>query len=253
MHAMTLLPFGSRVVPSLEQLIKIDEHNLANIESLRPARRSKNVPEHFAFHNAVTRALAFRLMIRFALRATKLLPFPATLHEKLDATLDLSEKSAHGRRGGLPALITAEAQSELTAYRKHCEALRRKLTTLYFKGTALQWLTDVINHKRVPLLALIEDHGVPTYLSTQMVLEKIFEVARVADDFGRKWTENAMRLKHCHTTDIDRAMRHEVEDQKSYNTVSDSSEHTWYARMSTTLDRVHAPIFKTKFSGLRSS
>jgi hypothetical protein len=250
---MTLLPFGSRVVPSLEQLIKIDEHNLANIETLRPGRRSKNIREHFAFHNAVTRALGFRLMIRFALRAAALLPFLATLDEKLDVTLDLPEKSSHGRRGGLPALITKDARSELKAYRMHCDALRRKLSTLYFKGTALQWLIDVVNHRRVPLLALIEDHGVPTYLSTQLVLEKCFEIARVADDFGRKWTENAMRLKHCRTTDIDRAMRHEVEDQKAYNTVSDSDEHTWYARMSITMDRAHTPIFKTKFSGLRSS
>lgn len=250
---MTLLPFGSRVVPSLEQLSKIDEENLANIEKLRPARRSKNVREHVAFHNAVTRALAFRLMVRFALRAAKLLPFLATLDEKLDNTIDLPEKSSHGHRGGLPAIITTATKNELEAYRRHCDAMRRKLTNLYFKGTALQWLNDVVNFKRVPLLALIEERGVPTYLSTQLVLDKIYEVARVADDFGRKWTENAMRLKHCRTTDIDRAMRHEVEDQKAYNTVSDSSEHTWYVRMNITLDRVHAPIFKKKFSGLRSS
>ena len=250
---MTILPFGSRVVPSLEQLVNIDVANFAQIEALRPARRSSNVGAHVDFHNAVTQALAFRLMLRFALRAAKQLPLMASIDEQLDTTVDFAEKATHGRRGGLAAILTASAKSELKAYRLHCTALHRKLSKLLFRGTALQWLSDVINHKRVPLLAIIEDRGVPQYLSTQMVLQQTSEIARVADDFGRKWTENSMRLKGCRTSDTDRAMRHEVEDQKANDTVADTSEPNWISRVGHVIDQINAQVFKADFSGLRSS
>ncbi len=250
---MKLLPFGCLVVPTVEQLIKIDEKNLALIEELRPARRNTNLRTHIAFHDAVTRALAFRLMLRFALRVATILPLLASIFEQLDCTVDLPEKSSRGRRGGLPAIITRAAKAELHSYRLHCTALRRKLSSLYFRGTAMQWLTDVINHRNVPLLALIQEHGVPNYLGTHMVLTETNKTARVANDFGRKWTENALRLKRCSSCDTDRVMRHEVEDQKANSTAADSSEHIWIARTSEVIDAVNAQIFKKPLTGLRSS
>lgn len=250
---MKILAFGCQVVPSPEQLLKIDKRNRLRIDAMRPARRSKDINAHLEFHRVVTLAFAFRLIIRLALRFAKQLPLWASVREAEDSAIDIVEKASKGRRGGMPAIITKTIELEIKSYRLHCTALRRKLTLLHFKGTAMQWLSDVINYKHVPLLAIIEAQGMPTYIGTQMVLSDTSEVALIADDFGRKWSENILRTHGMRTGDIDRSLRHQVDDHKVYSTVADAGEPEWYSRCFSALDLANAVIFEGVIQGLRSS
>lgn len=244
------MAFGSQVVPSFETIQALDASSLNHLENLLPGKRS-GVDTEFAFHNKYVVSLGFRFMVRFTLRAAKEIALSASIHETCDETADIEEKSSADRKGGIAAPITDAAREEIQCLRAHCKALLRRLEKRNFKGAVMDWLAAVGNHEEVPLLMCIDSQGRLKAVGTNTVLNEVCGDYRLADDFGRKWNENAMRLAGCRTSDIDRMLRHEVAGQETTSSVADASEAVWIRRTKTVVEPLHQALFPKPLRGLR--
>lgn len=244
------MAFGSQVVPSSTAISVLDSANLEIVTRERPRFRC-SVEKDLAFHRLYTIAVAFRLMLLLALRAAKIIPISAAVDEDFDLTIDLTEKGSAGRSGGMAAILTDIIANEIRTYRKHCFALRNRLKNRGMKGAAIDWLDAVVNKVDVPLLSEINDMKSVSPLSTHTVLTAVCGDQMLAKDFGRKWTENALRNAGFNTSGIDRVMRHEVLGQETTTAVADGCERVWVHRMRAVLNRVHAELFVAPLWGLR--
>jgi hypothetical protein len=244
------IAFGSQVVPSFEAIRALDASSLNHLERLLPGKHS-GLDKEFAFHNKYILSLGFRFMVRFTLRSAKEIALFASIDEACDDTVDLEEKSSADRKGGIAALITDAAREEIQCLRAHCKALLHRLQKRSFKGAVMDWLAAVANHDEVPLLMCIDSRGHLKAVGTNTVLKEVCGDYRLADDFGRKWNENAMRLAGCRTGDIDRMLRHEVAGQETTSSVADASEAVWIRRTKAVVEPLHQALFPTQLHGLR--
>lgn len=244
------IAFGSRVTPSSAAILDIDIANVTQLNSMKPGRRS-TLPDEIAFHNMYSAIFGFRLMVRLSLRAAASIGVSASVDERWDTTIDLIEKSRADRKGGMAALLTSTGRKEIALYKSHCRAMLRRLKNNGQFRQVTQWLEAVVNNAEVPLLMRIDSSGATIAMSTRQVLDVVCSGFRLAEDFGRKWNENALRAAGCRTADIDRTLRHEVAGQEAVTSVSDGSEAAWVRRIAALLDDLHLELFPSPLQGLR--
>lgn len=242
-----LLAFGSLVVPTDEAISTRDSDNISVTETMRPGPRCTWI-DLVRFHNAFAVAFTFRASLRLALREFAAFPVAATVH-KSDRTIDLVEKSSQSRKGALPAVMTEGLRLDLRLWRLHIDAMHNRAQKLAPRSPALQWLQSVVQADSVPLVLLLQANGDVIPASTASVLSAQQDKP-LAVDFGRKWTENALRKAGMSTADVDRVMRHDVQGQENYSALSLGGELTWAQRVGDELDRLHAGLFNLPLTGL---
>ena len=241
------LHFGSSIVPRLEQVAKIDLDNLELLEALRPPGKC-SAESLFIFHNCYVTALGFRICCLLGLREANPLALLASLDERVDATVDIDDKSTPDRPGALPVILIEHLKTLLKLYRLHCLAIRQRLKNKPEFSDVAQWLGDVVQHRTGYLLCQMCDASQSLLpLSTSMVLPD----NEIAVDFGRKIMENYLRTEGAMSRDIDRTLRHEVLGQESYSSVTDDSEVAWIQRVSPKLDALALRLFPNPLFGLR--
>jgi hypothetical protein len=213
-----LTAFGSRVVPTDAQILACDLMNLEELEEARPGPRC-TWPDLVCFHNLYAKAFCFRLALRLALREYSEMPLNAEI-SLIDSTVDIAEKSAHDRRGGLPAVMTKGLRSDLKLWLTHIISMKTRVAKLCPNASALSWLRSVEAKAEVPLVQLINVDGTAEPARTLDLFSRNGGARRLASDFGRKWTENTLRLSGIPTGDIDRTMRHDIQGQENYTALS---------------------------------
>lgn len=244
-----LLDFGTPAAPTIERVARADCMLVSMVNTLRPPNRWSSVEVLFAFHNAYTRAMAFRLMLLLGLREAQAFCILADFDELADATIDIDDKTTRGLQGALPVALCCEVRRLISDYRAHCQALARRLAVVHGHSVVVKWLNDVANASSVPLLCFIGRRGYRA-IGTSDVLADDLELA---PDFGRKVLENQLRTLGVTTRDTDRQMRHEVLGQESYTSVSAHSLPAWAARISPALSALAVECCTAKLQGMRSS
>lgn len=243
-----LLNFGTGVVPTPEMVRNIDQELAKDMEALRRTGKC-SAQEAIQFHNAYTRIVGFRFCCLLALRESGALGLHADMGEERDRTLDIDDKTSAGKAGALPVVFCNALRELAKAYRKHCIALCARLERAGGFESACDWLNSVVASEHVPLLCTISRNRKCIPLSTTDVLAT---TVGLAPDFGRKLLENWMRQQGFITRDIDRMLRHEVQGQESYSSVTWHDELAWVGRVQPALDELAQCIFASPLFGFRS-
>jgi len=247
----TGLPFGAAVVATSETLRQLDEELCRWVEKVRPPKRLASEGQLLEFHNRFVRALAWRLAVWISLRPAAELSLRASVDDRRDLCVDLTEKTSAGRAGALPAVICDAMRSALINYRAHCAALLDRLKTFGWSGPVVQWLTSVGKHEDVPLLGTIHSPKQLTPLGMDELRKVLPGTSELAPDWGRKYAENHLRRAGAQSRDIDRHQRHEVLGQEQDTAVADGTEVEWVRRLKPTLDAMSRSLFPTPLYGLR--
>lgn len=243
------MAFGAAVVPSNQAIRDRDALASSDLNLIRPGPRT--APNSVTrFHNDYTKAFCFRSVIRLALREFDQFALRANTLPS-DLTVDVFEKSAHGRTGGLPAILTQAHQFEIKFYKLHLAALLKRLQHKTTKAECITWLKAATAGGDVPLAQHIDDSGKAIPVRSIDVLGPAGEAPhRFAIDAGRKWAENALRLRGVATSDIDRVMRHEVLGQENNTALGSQSELDWVIRLRPVLEDLHKQLFQSPLFGL---
>ena len=241
----TSVAFGSKVTPTVQLIQAADEYLMQKAQKLRPGRNCSRA-KMLCFHNAYSHAVAFRLMVLFALRETAEIPLPAAGDGPVTY---LTEKSSAGREGGMAAIVTGLIADQIKFYVAHCQAFNRRLGT-DCTSKFQHWLNEAVN-RRAPLqLRICSPREVGHPIRTADVLQQVRTVANLAPDAGRKLLENLLRERGVRTEDIDRVLRHEVAGQEACAGVSDSSEFAWRKRVGPILNSIAKELFGSALSGV---
>lgn len=242
-----IVAFGSLVVPASESILGWDQENLLQLDAKRPGPRS-TWNDLRCFHNLYARAFSFRVSLRLSLREFAELPLSANIRLS-DRSVDITEKSAHGRKGGLPAAMTEGFREDLRLWFFHLRSLASRVSNMRPNSPAKKWLESVLRGEDVPLVQCITSNADIQPLSTSDLFTES-QLKPLANDFGRKFTENALRHTGAETCDIDRSMRHDVQAQENYSSISAHSELEWAHRIVPILDRLHTELFTQPLVGL---
>lgn len=247
-----MLPFGAVVVPREEVLRRIDADLCCDVEKLRPAHRLAHEAQLLAFHNTFVRTLARRLATWLSLREATELSLRATIDERFDLCIDLTEKASAGRIGAMPAVLCDELRSALRNYRRHCTAMLSRLETFAWSGPAVEWLSAVIARDDVPLLCTIASRDRISPVGTDELCRYLPGVDQLARDWGRKFAENYLRLQGAQSRDIDRHQRHEVLGQEQDTSIADGTEVEWVRRLKPSLGAMSNALFHNSLNGLHA-
>jgi hypothetical protein len=243
------MAFGATVVPNNQVIRDRDALACSNLNLIRPGPRSA-LDSVICFHNAYTKAFCFRSLIRLTLREFDQFDLSANTLAS-DRTVDIFEKSAHGRTGGLPAVLTQTHHLEIKCYKHHLASLFKRLQHKATNAACITWLKAAATGGDVPLAQLIDNAGKPIPVRSLDVLGPDGGVPhRFALDVGRKWAENALRERGVATCDIDRVMRHEVLGQENNAALAIQSELDWVIRMRPILEDLHKQLFQSPLFGL---
>lgn len=246
-----VLPFGAAVVPTIEQLSRLDERLCRWVEDVRPPKRLSSEAQLLEFHNRYVRTLTSRICVWLSLRPASEVSISASVDERFDLCIELLEKPSAGRIGTMPAVICDEIRAALANYRVHCSALLERLRTFGWSGEAVEWLNAVKAHDDVPLLCVIQSARRVAPVSTDSLLKNLPGASELAADWGRKYAENCLRRLGAQSRDIDRHQRHEVLGQEQDCATSDGSELIWTRRLKPKLDAMSRQLFKARLHGLR--
>ena len=245
------LSFGAAVVPTAEQLSRLDDRFFRWVEEMRPAKRLDGEAKLLEFHNRFVRTLTSRICVWLSLRPANEISIRASVDERFDLCIELNEKASAGRVGTRPAVVCDGLRAALVNYRVHCSALLDRLMKIGCSGAATEWLNSVLANDDVPLLCTIQSASRVSPVSTDSLLKGLPGASELANDWGRKFSENALRRLGAQSRDIDRHQRHEVLGQEQDCATSDDSELSWTRRLKPKLDEMSGQLFKAPLHGLR--
>lgn len=244
------LAFGCRVVPTHEQIRRIDQWWMQATCSVAPGKHCAlaQVLEH---HNRFMTLAGFRLAVLFAMREQHQYCLNADVDERIDRWLPVDDKQVPGASGALPVPLTPFAAQTLSAVRAHCSALLARLQKLNLQHSELaKWCDKVVRRQCVPLLMLASAPSRLISLGTNDCIGLLPDKLAIAPDFGRKVMENALRGKGLRTGDIDAVLRHSVLGQSKASSVSDFTLLEWLARVTPVMDGIATELFGNVYFGL---
>lgn len=243
--AENLADFGSSATSPDDLLLQIDQLLLAKVKANQPANNC-SVAKLISHHNALTVWVGFRVSLACALRESKVLPILSG-HANQFATISVAEKSPHHITGNLEALVPESIRRLLSEYKVHCKKLALRLRKNHVDSDFTAHLERLHNDDDAPLLTLSGKEGKVKYLGTANILQAA-GFLEIAPDFGRKWSENALRQAGMRSTDIDRILRHEGLGQDSLSYAADGCFDSWINRAGRILEKALETVLVTRLT-----
>ncbi|MDE2078611.1 MAG: hypothetical protein KGI91_16315 [Burkholderiales bacterium] len=246
-----IVGFGSRIVSKADALQRAVAFLYSKSESVRPARRDRDLARLLEFHNRYTKYVACELALLLALRQTKAYPLFADIDECADLWVDVEDKKIPGPPGSLPVALCTRAKKLIGCFRIHCFAVAGRIENLGGTGTVFhEWLLAVVNGEPVGLLCTASSLARIQRVGSHAVFGSLDPDIAIAHDAGRKWLENTLRYQGLRTGDIDAMLRHHIVGQSRSCSTSDFILVEWCQRVSKAIDAVANQLFGKVNSGL---
>lgn len=241
---------GSRVVPTMENLVNHDRSLTEKVDAERPGKHA-GLSRLYRFHNEFTLLCAWRLSVLLALRATRSIDIDASIQESSDRWIAIHDKYTPADRGFQPVPLCRYGAEVIRLYKAHCAAMNLRVQRIEGRPTKFsQWCASVSHGNRQRLLACVDKTGDARNVSSIEFTTTASSPYRLPNDVGRKVMENMLREEGIRSSHIDAVLRHFTTGQIRSNSFNPENLQSFVHRTARALDRIAMKLFGPHVAGL---